>query len=132
MMSEEEELEIPELEAEEVPELTGNIINIIGNSFSAVTHANDPQLKDDIRFARQKAVEAVIPEIEDYGLWCQFKHVCTIIVNLHEQACKDQRKGNPTEGVREAIGLYRKIAEILWIGMLTGNLEYAREQVTGE
>jgi len=124
MMSEEEELEIPEL--------TGNIINIIGNSFSAVTHANDPQLKDDIRFARQRTVEAIIPEIEDYGLWCQFKHVCTIIVNLHEQACKNQRKGNPAEGFSKTIGLYRKVAEILWIGMLTGDLEYARKEVEGE
>jgi len=113
----------------EIPELTGNVINVIGNSFSAVTHADDPRLKDDIRFARQKAVEVLIPEIKDASLWCNFKHVCTIIVNLHEQACKNQRKGNPVEGFGKTIGLYRKVAEILWIGMLTRDLDFAREQV---
>jgi len=121
-----------EEEEHEIPELTGNIINVIGNSFSAVIHAGDPGLKDDIRFARQKAVKALIPEIKDSSLWCQFKHTCTVIVNLHEQACKAERKGEPTEGIEETIGLYRKLAEITWAAMLTGDLDWAREYVKGE
>jgi len=63
---------------------------------------------------------------------CQFKHTCTVIVNLHEQACKAQRRGEPTEGIEETIGLYRKLAEIFWAGMITGDLNWAREHVKGE
>jgi len=121
-----------EEEEHEIPELTGNIINIIGNSFSAVIHAGDPRLKDDIRFARQKAVKALVPEIKDSGYWCVHKHICATIVNLHEQAYKAERKGEPTEGIEETIGLYRKLAEITWAAMLTGDLDWAREHVKGE
>lgn len=106
-----------------IPRLTGNIIEIVGNSFCGACHAeraDDFQLADDMRMARQKMVEALFPEVKSYEYWCVFKHLCSLIVDSYEQIYKNKRSEDPYKGAFAALKMYLNRAKYVWAAMLTG------------